>query len=56
MPFVRVPGKVGPFKKWANKAVDASDLRPESAGAASARKFRRKRRKRRKKRKSHANS
>jgi len=26
MPFRRVPGRVGPFRKWANKEIEGSEL------------------------------
>lgn len=49
MPFVRIPSQVGPFKKWANKVVDASDVRPDKAGGnkRSGRKRKKPRRRRR---------
>lgn len=52
MPYYKVPGRVGPFKKWASQKVDSAELSdsatPKRGRFRSSRKRRRKRRKKKK--------
>lgn len=52
MPFYRVPGRVGAFKKWAAGKVDSAELSDSATpkGMSFRHKRRRKRRARRRKR------
>lgn len=52
MPYYKVPGRVGPFKKWASGKVDSAELSDSATpGRRRYSAMRKRRRKKRKKKK-----